>query len=62
MNDDDIDRTGVNIFSFVFVVLVISLGQGYFVSTVGLDEDLVRDSVRNQKKNDAHRDQLKLGV
>ena len=62
MNDDDIDRTGVNIFSFVFVVLVISLGQGYFVSTVGLDEDLVRDSVRNQEKNDAHRDQLKFGV
>lgn len=36
--------------------------RGYYVSTVGLDEDMVREYIRNQEKNDVHRDQLKLGV
>ncbi len=36
--------------------------RGYFVSTVGLDENMVREYIRNQEKNDASRDQLKLGV
>jgi len=36
--------------------------RGYFVSTVGLDEDAVRAYIRNQEKEDAHYDQLKLGV
>ncbi|WP_422132583.1 IS200/IS605 family transposase [Endozoicomonas sp. ALD040] len=35
--------------------------RGYFVSTVGLDEDVVREYIRNQEKNDETRDQLKLG-
>ena len=36
--------------------------RGYFVSTVGLDEDMVREYIRNQEKQDEHRDQLKFGV
>jgi putative transposase len=36
--------------------------RGYFVSTVGLDEMVVREYIRNQECNDAHRDQLKLGM
>jgi putative transposase len=28
--------------------------QGYFVSTVGLDEDMVRAYIRNQEKADEH--------
>ncbi len=36
--------------------------RGYFVSTVGLDENMVREYIRNQEKNDASREQLKLGV
>ena len=35
--------------------------RGFFVSTVGLDEDVVREYIRNQEKNDETRDQLKLG-
>ncbi|WP_252097733.1 IS200/IS605 family transposase [Pseudoalteromonas sp. NBT06-2] len=34
----------------------------YFVSTVGLDENMVREYIRNQEKHDADRDQLKLAV
>jgi putative transposase len=34
--------------------------RGYFVSTVGLDEEMVREYIRNQEKNDVDRDQLKL--
>jgi putative transposase len=34
----------------------------YFVSTVCLDENMVREYIRNQKKQDVDRDQLKLGV
>jgi len=33
-----------------------------FVSTVGLDEEAVRTYIRNQEKEDAHYDQLKLGL
>ena len=36
--------------------------RGYFVTTIGLDEEMVRAYVRNQDKEDAHYDQLKLGV
>ncbi|ANG65227.1 transposase [Marinobacterium aestuarii] len=36
--------------------------RGYFVSTVGLDEEMVREYIRNQEKADEHREQLKLGM
>ena len=36
--------------------------RGYFVSTVGLDENMVREYIRNQEKQDVERDQLKLGI
>lgn len=36
--------------------------RGYFVSTVGLDEEVVRDYIRHQEKEDEHYDQMKLGV
>ena len=36
--------------------------RGYFVSTVGLDEEMVRAYIRNQEKEDEHYDQLKLGM
>jgi hypothetical protein len=32
-----------------------------FVSTVGLDEEMVREYIRNQEKQDEHREQLKFG-
>ncbi len=35
--------------------------RGYYVSTVGLDEEMVREYIRNQEANDVHRDQLALG-
>ena len=35
--------------------------RGYFVSTVGLDEDMVIEYIRNQEKADEQRDQLRLG-
>lgn len=34
--------------------------RGYFVTTIGLDEEMVRAYVRNQDKEDAHYDQLKV--
>jgi len=34
--------------------------RGYFVSTVGRDEAAIRDSIRNQEKEDARLDQLGL--
>ena len=34
--------------------------RGYFVSTVGLDEEVVRDYIRNQEKVEDHREQMKL--
>ena len=36
--------------------------RGYYVSTVGLDEDMVKEYIRNQEKNDVHRDQLNIGI
>ena len=36
--------------------------RGYLVSTVGLDERVVREYIRNQERNDEYRDQLKLGM
>ncbi len=36
--------------------------RGYFVTTIGLDEEMVRAYVRNQDEEDAHYDQLKLGM
>ena len=35
--------------------------RGYFVSTVGLDEDMVRAYIRHQDNEDARYDQMKLG-
>ena len=35
--------------------------QGYFVATVGLDEEMVREYIRNQEQADIRRDQLELG-
>jgi len=36
--------------------------RGYFVSTVGLDEERVRAYIRKQEQEDARYDQMKLGV
>ena len=36
--------------------------RGYFVSTVGLDEEMVRTYIRNQELEDERYDQLKLGL
>jgi len=36
--------------------------RGYFVSTVGLDEEMVMDYIRNQEKIDEQRDQMRLGL
>jgi putative transposase len=36
--------------------------RGYFVSTVGLDEEMVCAYIRNQGKGDEHYDQLKFGI
>ena len=36
--------------------------RGYFVSTVGLDEDTVRAYIRYQEKEDERYDQMKLDV
>ncbi|WP_249027580.1 transposase, partial [Xanthomonas theicola] len=36
--------------------------RGYFVSTVGLDEAMVRTYIRNQEQQDERYDQMKLGV
>lgn len=34
--------------------------RGYFVSTVGRDEAVIREYIRNQEKEDARVDQLEL--
>ncbi len=34
------------------------LARGYFVSTVGRDEKLIRESIQNQEKEDQRIDQL----
>ena len=36
--------------------------RGYFVTTVGLDEEMVRVYIRNQEQEDERYDQMKLGV
>ena len=36
--------------------------RGYFVSTVGLDEETVRGYIRDQETEDERYDQMKLGV
>lgn len=36
--------------------------RGYFVSTVRLDEEMVRNHIRHQEKEDERYDQLKLGA
>lgn len=36
--------------------------RGYFVSTVGLDEETVREYIRNQEREDERYDQMKLGL
>ncbi len=36
--------------------------RGYFVSTVGLDDEMVRAYIRHQGKEDEHYDQLRLGM
>jgi putative transposase len=36
--------------------------RGYYVSTVGLDEEMVREYIRHQEANDEKRDQMSLGV
>ena len=36
--------------------------RGYFVSTVGLEEELVRAYIRNQEQEDERYDQMKLGL
>ena len=36
--------------------------RGYFVSTVGLDEAMVRAYIRNQEEEDERYEQMKLGV
>jgi len=36
--------------------------RGYFVSPVGLDENMVIEYIRNQEKADEQREQLRLGV
>jgi len=36
--------------------------RGYFVSTVGFDEDMVLEYIRSQEKADEHQDQLRFGL
>ena len=36
--------------------------RGYFVSTVGLDEEMVRAYIREQEQGDERYDQMKVGV
>ncbi len=36
------------------------LGAGYFVSTVGRDEEVIRNYIREQEKEDERLDQLGL--
>lgn len=36
--------------------------RGFFVSTVGLDEQMVRDYIRNQEDHDERMEQMKLQV
>ena len=43
-------------------VVEVFWARGYFVSTVGLDEEMVRAYIRNQEKEDERYDQMKLGL
>jgi putative transposase len=36
--------------------------RGYFVSTVGLDEQIVRAYIRDQEREDERYDQMKLSM
>jgi len=36
--------------------------RGYFVSTVGLEESMVRAYIRNQEEEDERYEQMKLGM
>ena len=36
--------------------------RGYYVSTVGLDEEMVREYIRHQEQADIRRDQMGLGL
>ncbi|MGH8701621.1 MAG: transposase, partial [Burkholderiales bacterium] len=36
--------------------------RGYFVSTVGLEENMVRAYIRNQEEEDERYEQMKLGM
>ena len=36
--------------------------RGYFVSTVGLEENIVRAYIRNQEEEDERYEQMKLGM
>jgi hypothetical protein len=38
------------------------LGTRYFVSTVGLEENMVRAYIRNQEEEDERYEQMKLGM
>jgi putative transposase len=38
------------------------LVRGHFVSTVGLDEEMVRAYIRNQELEDERYEQMKLGL
>jgi len=40
----------------------VFLARGYYVSTVGLDEDMVRAYIRRQEEEDARYEQMKLGM
>ncbi len=40
----------------------IFFARGYFVSTVGLDEEIARAYIRNQEQEDERYDQMKLDV
>jgi len=36
--------------------------RGYYVSTVGLDEEMVRAYIRNQEAQDEYRDQMSMRI
>ena len=39
---------------------IILLGKGHFVSTVGIDERVIREYIRSQEQNDQNYDQGRL--
>ena len=36
--------------------------RGYFISTVGLDEEVIRNYIRNQEKEDLRQDEQQLSL